>query len=55
MQSLRAIEFRLHQTFRRAMFHATNRGSNVGNHIAKKTTRPAESWSLLARIDWAIA
>jgi hypothetical protein len=43
VKSLRAISIARHKRVRRAVFHATNRGSNVGDHIAYNA---AMSWRI---------
>jgi hypothetical protein len=51
VKSLRAIILPLREAVRRAVFHVTNRGCDVGHRIAKNAARSAESGSILAEIN----
>jgi hypothetical protein len=55
VKSLRAISMRAAEWLQRAVFHATNRGSNAGDYIAKKQHATGEWGSVIARIYWEIA
>ena len=54
VKSLRATHRRLAKRSDGAVFHATNRGSNVGDHIVKYAARLGDSGSIIHRIYWAI-
>ena len=54
VKSLRAIISRLREVVRPPVFHATNRGSNGGDHIVKHAAL-SDSESSISQIYWAIA